>query len=160
MDDFIVSMQEFVNGVDPLWQLLAVAGVSTFPFIESYFGSFIGVMAGISPYLAAPAAIAGNWISMYFFVTSAAKARGLVTKEHEEAPQKRQKKVARLLNKYGVPGVSLLGQGFLPSQLSSAAMVSLGSEKKRVIFWQTISICIWGVVFAILGVYGIELLQT
>ena len=60
-------------------------------------------------------------------------------------------------DRYGVAGVSLVGPVILPSQFTSAAMVSFGASKNAVILWQVIAITIWGVVFGTLATVGITL---
>ena len=50
-----------------------------------------------------------------------------------------------------------MGQTILPSQITSAAMVSFGAQKNAVILWQVISIIIWGTVFGVLASVGVSL---
>lgn len=52
-------------------------------------------------------------------------------------------------------GVSLLGQTTLPSQITSAALVSFGANKQKVIVWQVISIVLWGTLLGILATLGL-----
>ncbi|GAA1830470.1 hypothetical protein [Agromyces salentinus] len=73
----------------------------------------------------------------------------------EESP--RREKLRRAFDKYGVAGVSIVGQTMLPSQITSAAMVSFGANRNTVIFWQIISIILWGVVFGVLATLGVSL---
>ena len=63
----------------------------------------------------------------------------------------------RAFDKYGVAGVSLLGPFILPSQFTSAAMVSFGANRNAVIAWQIVSIVIWGVVFGVAASLGVAL---
>ena len=63
----------------------------------------------------------------------------------------------RMFDKFGVPGVSLLGQTFLPSQITSSAMVGFGANRNVVAFWQVVAIILWGVLFGVLAMLGIEL---
>lgn len=153
----IESLQEWTTSLPPAIQWIAVMAIAAVPFVESYFGSAIGVVAGIHPVIAVAAAVIGNITSMLVFVLSAHGIRGKVTKDQELSP-KRQK-LKRMFDRFGVPGVSLLGQIVLPSQITSAAMVSFGASKNAVIVWQIISIVIWGVLFGVLASLGIELLQ-
>ena len=53
--------------------------------------------------------------------------------------------------------MSLVGPTILPSQFTSAAMVSFGANRNAVIFWQIISIVLWGVVFGVLATLGVSL---
>ncbi|WP_165068977.1 small multi-drug export protein [Marisediminicola senii] len=153
----IESLQDFTSGLPPLLQWLGVLLVSAIPFVESYGGSVIGIIAGLNPVIAIVAAIVGNVISMIIFVLSAHRVRTRVAKPKELTP--RREKLRRRFDRYGVAGVSLLGQTVLPSQITSAAMVSFGASKDAVILWQTISIIIWGVAFGVLAALGVSLVE-
>lgn len=148
---------QFVSQWDSWVQVLAVSLVSAIPFVESYFGSAIGVVAGMPLWLAVPAAVLGNWISMFVLVLLADKTRGRFAKPYAEKSKKRER-FERLFNRWGVPGVSLIGQTVLPSQITSAAMVGAGASRHQVILWQSISIVIWGLVFGSLAMAGLAVL--
>ena len=154
----IQDLQHFVEATDPIWQWLAIMLASAIPFIESYFGSALGILAGVNPAIAIIAAIIGNMISMVLFVTFGEKIRHW-RKTDEKPVSKRTERIKRLFNKYGVIGVSLLGQTFLPSQITSMAMVTFGAPKPKVIFWQVISIILWGVLFGLLAHFGVNVLN-
>jgi hypothetical protein len=129
------------------------------PFIESYFGSVIGILAGINPVIATAAAIVGNVISMLLFVLSAHGVRSnVVSGTAPKEPSARRQKLRAQFDKYGVAGVSLLGQTILPSQITSAAMVSFGASKNAVISWQIVSIILWGVAFGLFASLGVSLI--
>lgn len=154
----IDALQDFTSTFPPLLQWLGVMLVSAIPFVESYFGSVIGVLAGVNPVVAIVAAIIGNAISMFIFVLSAHGVRSKVVagKEPKEETPRRQR-LRKSFDKWGVAGVSLLGQTILPSQITSAAMVSFGASRNAVILWQTISIILWGVAFGVLATFGVSL---
>ncbi|QZY51116.1 hypothetical protein [Leucobacter tenebrionis] len=157
----IEQLQEFAAGFPEWAQWLAVALVSMIPFVESYFGSVIGVAIGLHPVVAVVAAVAGNAVSMLIFVLSVHATRRKVRETRGtadlEASPKRQR-LKRMFDRFGVPGVSLLGQTLLPSQITSAAMVGFGASKNAVIGWQIVSIVLWGALFGCLSYFGIELL--
>lgn len=157
------QLQDFAAGF-PVWsQAFVVALLSAIPFVESYFGSVIGVAIGMHPAVAVVAAAVGNGLSMLGFVLTAHATRAKVRERRGvgavEAPPKRQR-LQRMFNRFGVPGVSLLGQTVLPSQITSAAMVGFGASRNAVIVWQVVSILLWGVVFAALATLGFELLAS
>lgn len=70
-------------------------------------------------------------------------------------PSARRLRLKRRFDRFGVPGVSLLGQTLLPSQITSAAMVGFGADTRTVVTWQTISIIVWGAVFGTLAAAGL-----
>ncbi|MTE24435.1 hypothetical protein [Microbacterium sp. ZXX196] len=154
----IESLQSFTESLPPAVQWVGLILLGAIPFVESYAGSFVGVLAGIPPVVAVAAAVLGNVVSMTIFVLSAHGIRSAATRNQEpkELSPRRQKLKARF-DRYGVAGVSLLGQLVLPSQITSAIIVGFGAPKNRVIFWQVISIVLWGVLFAGLALAGVQL---
>lgn len=156
----IETLQDFTSSLPPLLQWLGIMLAGAIPFVESYIGSVIGILAGVNPIIAVAAAIVGNWISMLIFVLSAHKVRsGVVSRQQPRELSPRRVRLRERFDKYGVAGVSLIGQVILPSQITSAAMVSFGASKNVVILWQTISIIIWGVAFGVLATLGVSLLR-
>lgn len=167
----IEALQDFAGSFPTYIQWLAVMLVAAIPFVESYFGALIGVVIGLPPVVAVAAAVVGNVISMLAFVMSASRVRekvvagrrttagagGVAIAEHEPVAQEsaRRQKLRRAFDRFGVPGVSLLGQTILPSQITSAAMVSFGANRNTVIVWQIVSIILWGTVFGVLASLGV-----
>lgn len=154
------ALQDFTSSLPELLQWLGVLLISAIPFVESYFGSAVGILVGVNPVVAVVAAIIGNVLSMLAFVLGTHRVRSRVTsKQQPKALSPRRQKLYARFEQWGVPGVSLLGQLFLPSQITSAAMVSFGASKNSVILWQVISIILWGVVFGVLATLGVSVLR-
>jgi hypothetical protein len=154
------ALRDFTSSLPELVQWVGVLLAAAIPFVESYFGAVIGVVAGLNPVVAIAAAIAGNFLSMLIFVLVAHRVRSTVRAGQAPKPETpRREKLRARFDKYGVAGVSLLGQTLLPSQITSAAMVSFGASKNAVILWQTISIIIWGVLFGVLATVGVTVLR-
>lgn len=152
------ALQEFTASLPDAVQWLGVILIGAIPFIESYFGSAIGIIAGVDPVVATAAAIIGNTASMLVFVLSARKIRARITRDKEPVESSpRRERLRAAFNRWGVPGVSLLGQTILPSQITAGAMVSFGAKTSAVIVWQTISIILWGVAFGLLTALGFSL---
>lgn len=155
----IEALQDFTTSLPPLMQWFGVMMAGAVPFVESYFGSVIGVLAGFSPPVAILAAVMGNIVSMLALVLGAHTVRSRIAGPRREVSPRHQK-LRSAFDKYGVAGVSLLGQTILPSQITSAALVSFGAPKNAVIFWQTISITLWGTAFGVLATLGINALSA
>lgn len=151
-------LQAFTESLPLAVQWVGIVLLGAIPFVESYLGSVVGVLAGVSPFVAIPAAIAGNIATMLLFVLGANSVRTRVTR-HREQPQHspRRQKLKERFDRYGVAGVSLLGQLVLPSQITSAAIVSFGASRNAVIFWQIVSIVLWGTVCGALAAFGVNL---
>jgi membrane protein YqaA with SNARE-associated domain len=155
----IDALRDYTSSLPELLQWVGVVLAAAIPFVESYFGSVIGVLAGINPVVAIVAAIVGNVVSMLAFVLGAHRVRSKVREGKEQKPDSpRRAKLRERFDRYGVAGVSLLGQTLLPSQITSAAMVSFGASKNAVILWQIISIIVWGVAFGVLATLGVTVL--
>ena len=153
----IDSLQEFAGAI-PVWlQWAGILLVSAIPFVESYFSSVIGVAIGMHPVVAILMAVIGNVISMLVFVYGAGAIRDRATKNRQAEEKPKRQRLKRMFDKFGVPGVSLLGKTLLPSQITSSAMVGFGANRNVVAIWQVVSIILWGVLFGVLATLGIEL---
>lgn len=155
------TLQQFTSSLPEFLQWIGVLLIAAIPLVESYFGSAIGIISGVNPFVAVLAAVVGNVLSMIVFVLSAHRVRSRVIANRavvEISP--RREKIRMRMERYGVPGVSLLGQVFLPSQITSAAMVSFGASKNTVILWQVISIILWGVIFGVLATLGVSVITA
>lgn len=155
LQDLLVQLHDLVSGLEPWQQVLALVPVGAIPFIESYFGSFLGTVVGIHPALSIPAAALGNLLATFAVTALAGRARDAVTNGRErkepKKPSRFREKIATRLDKYGVPGVSLLGPLLVASQITAPTLVALGVSRGRVYLWMGISIVLWGVVFGVFG---------
>jgi hypothetical protein len=62
----------------------------------------------------------------------------------------------KLWNKYGLPGLSLLGPLITGTHLAVIIGMSLGASKYWMAVWVTISIGLWSLVFGIGTVFGLD----
>src|SRR5690625_7577476 len=74
----IESIQDFTAGLPPLFQWLGIMVAGAIPFVESYAGSVIGVVAGLALPVAVGAAVAGNIVSMSALVLGTSAVRDKV----------------------------------------------------------------------------------
>lgn len=162
LQDLLAQLHALVSDLEPWQQVLALVPAGAIPFIESYLGSFLGSSLGIHPAIAIPAAVAGNLLATFAAIALSGRARDAVTAgrsrrtgtgatEGDAQPSRFRQKVATALEKYGVPGVCLLGPFVVASQLSGPALVALGAARGKVYLWMGISIIAWGIAFGIFG---------
>lgn len=82
-----------------------------------------------------------------------ARAESIATLEEDysvsDRKAARRAKFQRALDRYGVPGVSLLGPLLLPTQFTSTMLAAGGVSKARVLFWQAIAILAWSILFGV-----------
>lgn len=155
----IDALRDFTSSLPDLLQWVGIVLAAAIPFVESYFGSAIGVIAGLNPVVAIVAAVVGNVLSMLAFVFSADRVRSKVREGKAITPETpRRAKLRTAFDRYGVAGVSIFGQTLLPSQITSAAMVSFGASRNAVILWQIVSIILWGVLFGVLTTLGVTVI--
>lgn len=159
--DIFLWLAELATSADPWQQIGVLVLAGAIPFIESYLGSFLGVVLGLNPFLVVGSAVVGNMISTFLLIAAAGSARRAVTRKPaatstptaplEEDRTPRQQKVAKYANRLGVPGVCLLGPLLLASQITAPTLVALGAAKRSVYIWQAIAIITWGVLFGFFG---------
>lgn len=151
--DLFLTLAQFVAGLDSWQQILGLMLVGAIPFIESYLGSFLGTVIGINPFLAVPAAVIGNIICTFILIAIASRVRGAATRGREAQPEmsKRRKKVVANLERFGVPGVALLGPLVVASQITAPTLIAVGAKKSSVYLWTAISIAAWGILFGFFG---------
>lgn len=163
ISDLFTRLHEFAAGADTWQQVLALVLAGAIPFIESYLGSFLGVAAGVPPALAVAAAVAGNIICTFALVAGASRVRSLAIRNRVTAPasgideapsperSRARTKVATYADRFGVPGVCLLGPIVVASQITAPALIAIGASRRSVYLFQAISILAWGILFGFFG---------
>jgi hypothetical protein len=151
----IENLQHFVGSWPGALQWFGIALIAVVPFVESYIGSVIGIVIGVHPVVAAICAMIGNAaiVVAIAFVTDSVRKRATRGKERTTTPGKAR--VKKLFDRFGVPGVALLGH---PTQISTAALIALGAPRTKVIIWELISVVLWGTVVAAIAGFGINAL--
>lgn len=169
IEQLISSFQELVAQVPELVQPFIVVLAGAIPFVETEGAAIIGIVGGLHPVVVAVAAATGNFLSVLVVVAVASRARTAVVDRrpspvgvgagsgarpgvargafHETSVTKpesaRRQRFNRWLVRFGVPGVSLLGPLAIPTQITSAILVSGGTPRRWVLLWQAIAIVIW-----------------
>ncbi|KJL21261.1 hypothetical protein RN51_02275 [Microbacterium oxydans] len=179
--NLIETFQNLVAQVPELVQPLIVALAGAVPFVEGEGAVSIGIIGGISPVIAAIAAIVGNFLCVLVVVLVSSSARQAVvnrsraktaalagggTTEIEAADAggagrgtARREKFQRAFERYGVPGVSLLGPLLLPTQFTATMLAASGIGRARILFWQALAIIGWTTIIAVIvgsAVYAIR----
>jgi len=171
----------FAESFPTALQWLAVMLIGAIPFVESYGGAVLGVLTGVPAPLAILAAIIGNVAAMALTVwlagtvrqkavakrrarvsvpsddTIQADAAGEPDSADQAAPSRGKQRLRKLFDRFGVPGVSILGQWVLPSHITAPTLVGFGASRGSVVVWQTVGIIAWGVLFGALAAAGITL---
>jgi hypothetical protein len=177
--DLVATFQDLVAQVPEFVQPLVVALAGAVPFVEGEGATTIGIIGGLNPVLAVASAAIGNFLSVLVLVLLSSGARSAIVNRRsvrETVPAgahpvsatdeslrameddyavsdrkaARKAKFQRALDRYGVPGVSLLGPLLLPTQFTSTMLVGVGVHKARVLFWQALAIVLWSTLFGVI----------
>ncbi len=165
IESLVQGFQGLVADVPELVQPLVVALAATVPFLEGEVGAMLGVLGGLHPVAAGLAAAAGNFLCVLVVVLLGERIRSAVAArrrtrrlaiaggveqtepsegaEAPEEPSKGRRKVRRYLERFGVPGASLLGPLAMPTQFTAALLIASGVRKPWVLLWQAIAIAAW-----------------
>ncbi|HJX77514.1 small multidrug efflux protein [Glutamicibacter sp.] len=171
--NLIESFQNLISQVPEIVQPLVVALAGAVPFVEGEGAAAIGILGGINPLVAAIAAIIGNFICVALLVllgsgahtalSNRKRAKNLVgahgadrtdaqqlnenieqvVTEESERKANRRIKFQRAFDRYGVPGVSLLGPLLLPTHFTATMLAAIGINKTRILIWQAAAIISW-----------------
>ncbi|KRB36154.1 hypothetical protein [Microbacterium sp. Root180] len=164
--NLVESFQNLVAQVPELLQPLIVALAGAVPFIEGEGAAAIGIIGGLNPVVAAVSGAVGNFICVAVLVLLSSGARGAIVNRSRErrvaaggvSPavggaasggvstedgSPRKAKFQKAFERYGVPGVSLLGPLLLPTQFTAVMLAGAGVSKGRILLWQGIAIAAW-----------------
>jgi uncharacterized membrane protein len=166
--NLIDTFQDLVAQVPELLQPLIVAAAGAVPFVEGEGAAAIGIIGGLDPVLAAAAGIVGNFLCVLILVLLTARTRSAVVTRHrarrlvatgggvgddgapavtapasDEPGGGRRAKFQRAFERYGVPGVSLLGPLLLPTQFTATMLAGAGVGVGRILAWQAVAIVGW-----------------
>lgn len=162
-DHWIGQLQSWADGLPAALQWLGIILISTIPFVESYSGAPIAVLIGMHPVIAVTTAVVGNMISLIVVIylahwirTAILHRRPQKTPQTPQTPSAKKDRVRRIFERFGVPGVSILGPLALPSQFTAPLLVSFGASRHAVMIWMLVSVILWGVGFALLAMLFIS----
>lgn len=116
------------------------------PFLEAFVAVPIGVLLDLPFILVVLVGITANWLSVMAVIVFSSFIRSLFSK-----------KAKTYFNKYGVPGISLLGPIIGTNHIGALVCIIAKANKKNIILWQTISIVIWAVGTGVLLIYGVDI---
>jgi membrane protein DedA with SNARE-associated domain len=73
--------------------------------------------------------------------------------------EKKKGKLNSLLEKYGIPGMGILGTLLLGPNMTMAMGMIIVKKEKALLLWTAVGIVIWTVVLTFIGTYSVELFQ-
>ncbi|WP_083584341.1 small multi-drug export protein [Bacillus weihaiensis] len=149
--------------MDLLWAYIVVFVMAAIPFFEAFGVIALGMLAGLPEIPVIIISLLGNIATVLLLILFINKIKEWRRRKKGEAadkePTKRAMRAKNLWNKYGLPGLSLIGPLFVGSHLTAFMCLSLGGTKKKTTIWMLTSIILWGLIFALLTHAGIDFLN-
>jgi len=141
------------------------------PWLEVVMVIPAGILAGADPFLVLLFGLVGNlltvWLAAYFgeqirnwWVERRARRREAKPESAAVSEKKaaRQQRVNRIMMKWGMPGIAILGPLGLGTQLSALAAVALGVRARSAFLWVGAATLVWASIAAVLAVLGVSAL--
>lgn len=131
------------------------------PWLEIALVVPLGILRGLSPFWVMVTGFAGNLLTVFLLIVLFQKVKEYLAKRNEKKPGKegkRQTRARNIWNKYGLPGLSLLGPILIGTHIAAFIAMSLGADKTRVLVWQIVSIALWTLAFGYAAIFGIDFL--
>lgn len=153
----IGSILENVKEANIFIQLGTVFLVSLVPFLEGYVAASVGIIIGFPAIPTIIAACFGNWVSVMAIIVLHGKlSRRRKAKQSDGPSGKRMERARKLFNKYGVPGVALIGPLVFGHHIGAFISLVSGSSKRYVTLWMTVGILVWTIAAGALAAVGID----
>lgn len=150
-----------MNVLLEIWEYVVVFLLGATPWVEIAAVIPLSIVVGLNPILVGISAFLGNLSTVYLLVIFFEKfQQWRRRKKGENQPKsKKQARAAAIWNKYGLPGLSLLGPLLIGSHIAVFIGLLFGAKKRAVLLWMTISLTLWAVAITILSAYGIDWLS-
>lgn len=143
-----------------LFEYALVFIAAAIPWFEIAVVIPLGIIRGLSPFWVMLLAFVGNVITVLPVVFGTDKIMEWYAKRREKkgkAPSTRNERGRRIWNKYGLPGLALLGPILTGIHLAALIAMTLGAQKISATIWLTISLGLWTLVFGLATVLGLDI---
>ncbi|MFI8722637.1 small multi-drug export protein [Bacillus altitudinis] len=138
--------------MDIVWGYVLVFILAALPFFEVVGVVPLGILSGLHPVTTAVIGFVGNFLTVLLLIVfvDRFKAWWLKRKEekHDEKGEKKQLKARKVWERYGLPGLALIGPFIIGSHLAAFMCMSFGTKRKQVAVWMTVSLIMWTVLAA------------
>lgn len=129
------------------------------PGLEVILAIPVGIVSGLSPIWVVLIGFLGNLLTVLAVIVGYQKVKNWMDSRKQEEKKTASKRTARgkrIWDKYGMPGVALLGPIFIGSHIAAFLGLLLGAKKSNVTIWMTISLALWSLVFGIATAAGFD----
>jgi len=132
------------------------------PILEVWIAVPLGIIAGLPWFPAAIVGFSGNLVSLLPIIYAGEKVSLYVRRWRKhttsgtvaESDSEKQTRKHRILYKFGVPGLALLGPFLIGVHAAAAFAMAMGATKRSVLFWFTLSLVVCSLLFGFLASLG------
>ncbi|MBB4823334.1 hypothetical protein HNO89_000554 [Sporosarcina luteola] len=153
-----------VEDIDAIYQYAAIFIIGFLPFLEAFVAVPIGVLLELPFILVVLIGIIANWLSVMVVIMFSSFITTLFSRKDQNSSDhfiaRRFQRAKKYFNKFGVPGISLLGPIIGTNHIGALVCLFAKANKKNIILWQTVSIVIWGVGTGVLLLYGVDIFHN
>lgn len=133
--------------MDIVWGYVLVFVLAALPFFEVIGVVPFAILSGLHPVTTAVIGFIGNVLTVLFLIVfvDRFKAWWLKRKEEQgdEKGEKKQLRARKIWERYGLPGLALIGPFIIGSHLAALMCMSFGTKRKQVAVWMTVSLMMW-----------------
>lgn len=135
--------------------LLVLLGAAI-PWLEIALVIPVAIVTGLNPVLVVLLAFIGNMITIFPLIIGFDKLKQWLMKKQNN-DSKRSERARKLWDKYGLPGMLLLGPILIGSHIAAFIGMTLGASKQATMTWSIISIAGWSLIFGLVTALGFDL---
>ena len=129
------------------------------PWLEIALVIPVGIISGLSPFWVMLLAFVGNMLTVLLLIIAFQKVKvWMESRKRKDGKEdsKRTERGKRIWNKYGMPGLALLGPILIGTHIAAFIGLLFGAGKVNTTIWMTISIALWTLVFGIATAMGFD----
>ncbi len=135
-----------------LVKLLSAAALGA---IDLWLGIPVGLASGLSPIASGAAATVGGLAGAALVALAGGRLQRWAYSRGWLA--KRRERLERIWNRYGILGVAFQAPMLTGAPLGTLIALSLGAPAKKLLFWMSVSVILWGTVLTGAAVMGFEI---
>lgn len=144
------------------WTYVIVFLLAATPLFEVVVVIPVAVVAGLHAFPVALLALLGNIATVLLVILMVDKIQSWLQRRKEAKgephPSLRQGRAKRIWNRYGLPGLAILGPLIVGSHLTVLMGLSFGGTKKQMTAWILASLTLWTLIVTLASHYGAGLL--
>ncbi|AIY05103.1 hypothetical protein Plano_1138 [Planococcus sp. PAMC 21323] len=142
-----------------IYEYILVFLGAAIPWFEIALVIPLGIVWGLSPFWVMMLAFIGNMVTVLALIVGFDRFKVWYNKRQEakgKTTNKKSERAKQIWNRYGLPGLAMLGPILIGTHIAAFIGMTLGATKKNTTVWLTISIAAWTLVFGLLTALGFD----